>query len=144
MSKGTSNSGMQGVLDYGIDLKLESLEEEIYYITQMCEFFNEQTDFKAYLSGDRTFEIELDRNTLVMEVLIHDSILSLIPYTEDILEVFALILKFIATYHQSIVEEFRPSMGHKIQSPNEVKRAETEVVMDEENEEESSDDWEWI
>ena len=108
----------------------------------MCEFFNEQTDFKAYLSGDRTFEIELDRNTLILEVLIRDSILSIIPYAEDILEVFALILKFIATYHQSIINEFRPIMGHKIQSPNEVKTSVEQST--EETEEESSDDWEWI
>jgi hypothetical protein len=144
MSKGKSSSGVQGVLDYGIDLKLESEEEEIYYISQMCDFFNEQTDFRAYLSGDRTFEIELDRSTLLMEVSIYDSILSIIPYTEDILEVFALILKFIATYHQSIVDEFRPTMGHRIQSPSEVTKTNKETLDEKGDEEESSEDWEWI
>jgi hypothetical protein len=138
MNKGSL--GIQGVLDYGIDLKLESEEEEIYYISQMCEFFNEQSDFKAYLSGEKTFEIELDRNTLIMEVMIHDSILSLIPYVDDILEVFALVLKFIANYHQTIINEFRPALGHQIQSPNEVKKDVKEI----EEEPSSDDDYEWI
>ena len=141
MSGDFVSSGIKGVLDYGIDLKLESQEEESYYITEMCAFFNEQTDFKAYLSGDRSFEIEIDRTSPVMEVMIQDSILSILPYVEDILEVFALILKFIATYHQTIIEEFRPTQDHKIQTLSEVKNTNTSA---DDEEEPSDDDWEWI
>ena len=47
MSGDSISSGIKGVLDYGIDLKLESYEEENYYILQMCEYFNEETEFKA-------------------------------------------------------------------------------------------------
>ena len=129
------SSGVNGVLNHGIDLRLESLEEENYYIQQMCEFFNEETDFKAYLSGDRSFEIELDRDTPIMEVFIKDSILQLLPYSDDIFEAFTLILSFIAKHHTEIIQEFRESGGSKIETLKE----------NEEIEEPSSDDdYEWI
>ena len=130
------SSGVNGVLDHGIDLRLESLEEENYYIQQMCEFFNEETGFKAYLSGDRSFDIEIDKDNPVLEVLIRESCLTIIPYSEDIFEVFTLILGFIAKRHTSIVREFREIGVHKIQSPDEVG-----VNNDTD---EDSDDFEWI
>ena len=136
MSGDSISSGIKSVLDYGIDLKLESYEEENYYILQMCEFFNEKTDFKAYLSGDRSFDIELDKDSPIMEVVIKDSCLTILPYSDDIFEVFTLILGFIAKRHTSIVSEFRDPGKHKIQSPNDVGNQEVE--------EDSSDDYEWI
>ena len=101
----------------------------------MCEFFNDKSDFKAYLSGDRSFEIELDRDTPIMEVFIKDSILQLLPYSDDIFEAFTLILSFIAKHHTEIIQEFRESGGSKIETLKE----------NEEIEEPSSDDdYEWI
>ncbi len=73
MSKSKSD-GIKGILDYGIDLKLDSEEIESYYATRMCEYFNEESVFKAYLSGERSFEVEIDRNTPVMEISIIGSV----------------------------------------------------------------------
>ena len=140
-------SGIKGVLDYGIDLKLESKEEENYYIIQMCEFFNEESEFKAYLSGDTSFEIEHDRTSPVMEVCIQDSLLTIIPYTDDIFEAFTLILSFIAKHHQSIVTEMRGTPQHnKIEDPEDIKEKEGTNVSEEisDPDEDSSDDYEWI
>ena len=100
----------------------------------MCDFFNEKTEFKAYLSGDSSLEIEIDRENPVMEVLIKDSSLTILPYTDDFLEVFTLILSFIAKHHQEIINELRDEETHKIQKPSEV----------DENEDDSDDDYEWI
>ena len=124
-------------MDYGIDLKLESFEEENYYITQMCDYFNDKTDFKAYLSGDRSFEVEYDRETPILEVIIKDSHLTILPYVEDIFEVFTLILGFIAKNHQDIIAELRGTTDHLIQDPSDVGSETT-------GEEDSSDDYEWI
>jgi len=135
MSSDSISSGIQGVLNQGIDLKLESYEEENHYILQMCEFFNEETDFRAYLSGDRSFDVELDKDTPILEVIIRESCLTILPYSEDIFEVFTLILGFIAKRHMNIVREFRETGGHKIQSPSDVGS---------EDNEEDSDDYEWI
>lgn len=128
-------SGFKSILEYGIDLKLESYEEECYYINRMCDYFNDETIFKAYLSGDRSFEVEEDETTPVMEILIIDSTLSILPYTEDIFEVFTLMLGFVAKYHEEIISEIRPKQEHKIETLDEFKN---------QDEEEDSDDYEWI
>ena len=137
MSDDFISSGIKGVLDYGINLKLESEEEEMYYIQKMCEFFNEETDFKAYLSGDRSFDVELDRTTPILEVTITNSNLTVIPYTEDIFEVFTLILSFIVKRHMDIIRDLREPIEHKIESIK-------DISVKNEPEEDSSDDYEWI
>ena len=142
MSDDFISSGIKGLLDYGIDLKLESYEEEVFYISQMCDYFNNETSFKAYLSGEKSFEIELDRETPIMEVIVTDSLLSIVPYTEEIFEVFTLILGFIAKKHQSLLEDFRGIDYHKIESLEDLEKTSQEET--EENEEDDSDDYEWI
>ena len=130
------SSGIKGVLDYGINLKLESIEEETYYVLRMCEFFNEETDFKAYLSGDRSFDVELDKDTPILEVMIRESRLTVLPYTDDIFEVFTLILSFIAKRHMDIINELRDPDSHELSMPNNTTQDNTE--------EDSSDDYEWV
>jgi hypothetical protein len=137
MSSGFGTSGIKNILEYGIDLKLESAEEESYYITRMCDFFNEETEFKAYLSGDRSIEVEEDASTPIAEIFIKDSILSMFPYQPEIFEVFTHMLEFISKYHQEITSEFRGSEEHKIESIENVNTTE-------ESEEDDSDDFEWI
>ena len=138
MSDDFISSGIKGVLDYGINLKLESEEEEMYYIQKMCEFFNEETDFKAYLSGDRSFDVELDRNTPILEVTINNSNLTMIPYSEDIFEVFTLILSFIVKKHMDVITELREPTEHKIEDLKDISPT-TQIEEDS-----SDDDYEWI
>ena len=73
-----------------------------------------------------------------MEVIVKDSILSILPYTEDIFEPFAMILSFIALKHESIIREFRGADISKIESPDDLESKNIE------HEEDSSDDYEWI
>jgi len=143
MSRDFISSGIQGVLDYGIDLKLESIEEETYYIIRMCDFFNEESEFKAYLSGDRSFEVEKDRDSPILEVIINDSKLIILPYTEEIFEPFTLVLSFIAKYHESLISELREKQVHRIETPSELNKR---INNEEEDEEDpnSDDDFEWI
>jgi len=143
MKRGTT--GIKGILDYGIDLKLESEEEEIYYTSRMCEYFNEKSEFKAYLSGDRSFEVELDRMTPIMEVTIMSSMLTILPYSADIFEAFAVMLACIADKHQEIIAEFRGEEESIIQSLSEVNKIKNEEKTEQIEEEPSSDDdFEWI
>ena len=131
------SSGIGNALEYGIDLKLESKEEELYYVSRLCEYFNDETDFKAYSSGESCIEVEFDRNSPVMEVLIRDSVLYMIPYSEDIFEVFTLILSFIAKKHLEVVSELRLGLeAHKIESLNDFESQEPD--------DDDDDDYEWI
>ena len=134
------NSGIANALEYGIDLKLESLEEEMHYASRLCDFFNDETDFKAYSTGESSIEIESSTNSVLLEVLIRDSVLYMIPYSEDMFEAFTLILTFIAKYHLDVVSEMRDGFEfHKIESLNSF-----ESIEEEDEEESDDDDFEWI
>ena len=133
------SSGIANTLEYGIDLKLESLEEENFYIYRMGEYFNDKTDFRTYLSGESGFEIELDSTSPIMEVIIRDSVLYMIPYTDDIFEPFTIILGFIAKHHLEVVSEFRGLEIHKIQSIDQV-NSDDGLTPDDDDD----DDYEWI
>jgi hypothetical protein len=132
------DSGIRNALEYGIDLKLESKEEEEYYISRLCDFFNTETNYKAYLSGEASIEIEIDRSSPILEVLIRDSILYMIPYAEDMFEAFTLVLSFIAKHHIDVLSEVREGFleVHKIEPLN---NFETEEPTDDDD-----DDYEWI
>ena len=131
-------SGIANTLEYGIDLKLESPEEENFYISRMCDYFNDKTDFKAYLSGERSFEIELDSVSPIMEVIIKESVLYMIPYTEDIFETFTVILSFIANQHLKVISEFRGLETHRIEPVDQVNSSDPREQGDDD------DDYEWV
>jgi len=132
------SSGIANTLEYGIDLKLESEDEENFYISRMCDYFNDKTDYRAYLSGEASFEIELDSSSPIVEVMIRESILYMIPYSEDIFEAFTIILSFIAKQHLSVISEFRGIEVHKIESVDQVSSS----GLDEQGDDD--DDYEWI
>lgn len=135
------SSGFGNALEYGIDLKLDSREEEVYYVEKLCEWFNENTDYKAYLSGEASAEIEFDRKSPIMEVIIQDSTLFMLPYAEDIFEIFTLVLTFIAKKHLDVIGELREGIEiHKIESLNSF----TKDKIVENDEDDDDDDYEWI
>ena len=137
------STGVANTLEYGIDLKLESAEEESFYISRMCDYFNDKTDFQAYLSGEASFDIELDRSSPIMEVIIKESILYMVPYSEDIFEVFTIILGFIAKKHLEVLSNFRGLEIHKIESVDQVNLSGLEEQK-KDDEDDNDDDYEWI
>jgi len=138
-------SGIGAALEYGIDLQLDSPIEEQYYTEKMCEYFNYSTDFKAYSSGESSFEIEFDKNSPIMEVVIRDSVLYMIPYVEDIFEIFTLVLNFIAKKHRDIVSEFRGTEEmHKIESLENFESEQKELPVPVSEDDDDDDDYEWI
>ena len=83
---------------------------------------------------------------LALELRISESTLYLLPYTEDVFEVFTEVLKFISSRHVQIMKEFRGIEETKIQSPDEVNQINNEKTDEKNIEEDSSsdDDYEWI
>jgi hypothetical protein len=142
----TISSGISNIFLNGINLNLESVEEEQYYTLKMLEFFEDKTDFPAYLRGDRVIEVENRDMDLALELRISESTLYLLPYTEDVFEVFTEVLKFISSRHVQIMKEFRGIEETKIQSPDEVNQINNEKTDEKNIEEDSSsdDDYEWI
>jgi len=129
------------ILKNGINLKLESIEEEQHYIIKMLEYFEAETKFTIYLRKDKVLEIENSNLEISLEVYIANSTLYMIPYVDNIFDVFTEILRFISRCHEGIVREFRGLEESKIESVNEVNG-----VKDDKTEEEpsSDDDFEWI
>ena len=142
----TISSGISNIFLNGINLNLESVEEEQYYTLKMLEFFEDKTDFPAYLRGDRVIEVENRDMDLALELRISESTLYLLPYTEDVFEIFTEVLRFISSRHVQIMKEFRGIEETKIQSPDEVNQINNEKTDEKNIEEDSSsdDDYEWI
>ena len=141
---------IKSILTNGIALNLESEEEEEFYIMKMQEYFEEETEYPAYLRKGKVLEIESLDMQIAMEVTIQYSTLYILPYSQDIFEVFAEILKFISSSHMKLLQEFRGIEEIKIESISDiakkVENEENEEKLQKEPEEESSsdDDYEWI
>jgi hypothetical protein len=136
-----------GILSHGISLHLESEEEEQYYLIKLQEYFVTETDFPAYLRGERSLEIEDSQMQIALEVIIQESTMYLLPYSQEVFEVFTEILKFIANCHVDIMSEFRGQEVTKIESITEVnknKDEETDERTETEEESDGDDDYEWI
>lgn len=137
---------IQNMLSNGIALNLDSKEEEEFYVVKLQEFFVEETDFPAYLRENNVIEIEDSEMQIGMEIIIQQSTLYMLPYSQEVFEIFTEVLKFIANHHQEVVQEFRGSEVNKIEKPEMLKQNEVLNEEEVESEEESSsdDDFEWI
>jgi len=146
MSDDFVSKSIKGILLNGINLSLESIEEEQHYIYKMLEYFESKTKFTAYLRKDRSIEVETPEMQLAMEIHIVNSTLFVIPYSNDVFEIFTEVLRFISSNHEFILREFRGVEENKIESVMELnKRVKNEVQQEESEEETSSDDdFEWI
>ena len=129
----------------GINLRLESVEEEQNYIIKMLEYFEEETDFATYLRKDKVLEIENSNFEIALEVYIANSTLFMVPFVDNVFDIFTEILKFISRCHEGIIRDFRGLEEFRIESINKVNGLEYEKTKEKQEEESSSDDdFEWI
>ena len=120
MSNNTGDNGIRNILLNGINLKLETIEEEEYYMEKLHQFFEEETEFTAYLRKDFGLEIETKDLQLGMEILITKSTLFMIPYSTEVFEIFTEVLRFISQSHTQVVKEFRGAEEIKIEKPKDL------------------------
>ena len=136
------------ILSNGIQLDLDSEEEEQYYVIKLQEYFTSETEFPAYLRGDKVLEIENSDMQIAMEIMIQESTLYILPYSQNVFEIFTEVLKFIANEHKTIMDEFRGYEENRIESPEQFNNIEESIDYEEEIEEQeepsSDDDFEWI
>lgn len=138
------SDGIKNILLNGINLNLETLEEEQHYLIKMCAYFEEETEFTAYLKKDGSLDVETVEMQLGMQIHIIDSTLFMVPYVQDVFEIFTEVLKFISTKHRDIVQEFRGYEEIKIQSLQDLNKVEDDKTEEKEEESSSDDDYEWI
>jgi hypothetical protein len=118
MSDDSMLTGLKNIFLNGINLNLESPEEEQHYMMNLTEFFEAETEFTVYLNKDGTLEVETKEMQLGMQIHIINSTLFMVPCIQDVFEIFTEVLKFISTNHLAVVREFRGPEETKIESLN--------------------------
>jgi len=135
------------ILLNGINLYLESEEEEQHYIIKLFEYLDVETEFPTYLRKGHILEIENLTMQVAVEIMITNSTLYFVPYINDVFDIFTEILKFIAHKHQAVITEFRGAESMTIESLKELKKVQnekTDEIKKTEEEPSSDDDFEWI
>ena len=118
------------LLNFGINLNLNSEKENLYYAQRFAAWMMQQEDFDAHLASDKDIEVYFSAE-LVMMVKIANSTLSIEPVTESCFDAVLMVLKFVSERHEQIMKEFKK-----------LSTIETSVDVDED--EDSEDDLEWI
>ena len=134
-------SKIEDLKNFGIDLKLESSEMEVFYVKSMKYFFDE----KDFLFCRQVSDLELEISNeveLLASVFVKDSVLRIIPLGEDPYAVLMEVLEFVASLHKPTIALFRDIEDKTGEPP--VSKA--PLVSHEELEEDSDDEFddEWI
>jgi len=128
---------ISNLLNFGINLDLESDEEGFFYAQCFTSWVMKKEDFDANMASDT--EIELYHHAeMVMMVIIEDSTLVLDPASESCFESVLLVLRFITERHEDVKKEFK-----KLNNSIEDEESCSEVGSVEEDDN-SEDDSEWI
>ena len=118
------------LLNFGINLNLNSEKENLYYAQCFAAWMMQQEDFDAHLASDKDIEVYFSAE-LVMMVKIDKSTLSIEPITESCFDAVLMVLRFVSETHDDIMKEFS-------------KLNTIETSSDVDNDEDSEDDLEWI
>ena len=145
----------KNIENFGIDLKLETEEAEMFYCETLRQWFMDDKDYVTISVTDREFELEKD-GELIGVVYIFDSVLRLKPIQDDPIEALIDILEFVAKHHKPTINTYN-YLNENEEVSNDILRFMSEYVKTDEekeleaeseealvDEEEDSDDWEWI
>ena len=123
---------LSNLLNFGVNLKLDSDEENKFYALSLSAWLMQQEDFDATLLSDEKIEIYY-YSEHVMSIKIKNSTLTLDPITESCFEAVMMVLKFISEQHELTSNEFTKLSIREV----DLEEAESE-------EQDSEDDSEWI
>ena len=91
--------------NFGIDLKLDSLEAEAFYCEALRLWFEDAKGYETLSMTDREFTLG-DGFEDLATIYIHDSILRIKAVVEDPYEVLINLLEFIAEHHKKTIEVY--------------------------------------
>lgn len=137
MSKDYILKGIKDILINGINLELESSEEEEAYFDLFLRWFEEYTIYYCAPLDNNSCMVEAENGTPLAEVSFEESKLNIIPHNEDLFELITEVLRFVAREHEGFINNFRGREAQSmISSPSEVKNQPLH-----EEEESSEDEW---
>tara|TARA_R110000824_G_scaffold139834_1_gene305288 strand:- start:1414 stop:1833 length:420 start_codon:yes stop_codon:yes gene_type:complete len=130
--------GIRDILANGINLELDSAEEQEAYFELFVDWYTDNTMYYCVSLDYNTCMIETKQGIPMAEISFEDSTLKITPHHEDLFEIITDILRFVAREYQGFIDNFRGREAQSmISSPSEVKNQPLY------KEEESSED-EWL
>tara|TARA_R100000388_G_C7150116_1_gene114131 strand:+ start:90 stop:581 length:492 start_codon:yes stop_codon:yes gene_type:complete len=127
-----NNQTLKNLLNFGVNLKLDSEEENRFYALSFSAWMMQQEDFDSAMISDEKIEIYYYAE-LVMVVEIKNSTLTLEPITESCFEAVMMVLKFISERHELTRNEY-----------SRLSIREVNLEEQESEEQDSEDESEWI
>ena len=135
--------GISDLKNFGIDLKLDSIDAEAFYCEALRLWFEDEKGYDTVAITDREFTIEIMGEGDIATIYISDSTLRMLPIQEDSMEVLLCILEFVAQHHKQTIMVYNYICENEEEVSSLFEKAD-EVILDtieEESEEEESDEW---
>ena len=135
--------GISDLKNFGIDLKLDSIDAEAFYCEALRLWFEDEKGYDTVAITDREFTIEIMGEGDIATIYITDSTLRMLPIQEDSMEVLLCILEFVAQHHKQTIMVYNYICENEEEVSSLFEKAD-EVILDtveEKSEEEESDEW---
>jgi hypothetical protein len=135
--------GISDLKNFGIDLKLDSIDAEAFYCEALRLWFEDEKGYDTVAITDREFTIEIMGEGDIATIYISDSTLRMLPIQEDSMEILLCILEFVAQHHKQTIMVYNYICENEEEVSSLFDKAD-EVILDtkeEKSEEEESDEW---
>mgnify|MGYP001191273749 FL=1 len=135
--------GISDLKNFGIDLKLNSIDAEAFYCEALRLWFEDEKGYDTVAITDREFTIEIMGEGDIATIYISDSTLRMLPIQEDSMEILLCILEFVAQHHKQTIMVYNYICENEEEVSSLFDKAD-EVILDtkeEKSEEEESDEW---
>ena len=135
--------GISDLKNFGIDLKLDSLDAEAFYCEALRLWFEDEKGYNTISITDREFTIDIMGEGDIATIYISDSTLRMIPIQEDSMEILLYVLEFVAQHHKQTIMVYNYICENEEEVSSLFDKAD-EVILDtkeEKSEEEESDEW---
>jgi len=123
------------LLNFGINLDLESEDEEMFYARCFATWIMQREDFDADMITDTVIKIYY-HSEVSLQVVIEDSTLVLEPLSESCFESVLMILRFVSEQHEDVRREYTKLTFSGVEDDSI-----SEVGHDEDDSDEDSDEW---
>ena len=120
---------LKNLLEFGIDLALNTDDENIYYALEFASYVQDSLEFDSVMKSESEIEV-FNYEEKILTVVIENGILTIEPHSEEgAFDAVLLVLRFISEQHELVKERYsKLSIEDSSEEP----------------EEESEEDSEWI
>lgn len=123
------------MLNFGIDLKMTTKEEEYYFLQYFIDWVNNMGFEQTAISTSSTEASLMNSDKIILIVKVKDSTLTMDPKSEEAQDAIMLVIRFIAEEYDTVRQQFAELVrGTKKTVPKK-----EEIKKDD-----GDDDFEWI